>query len=129
MVGGTFGILSGCFFLTFTCFSNASQDVSSSIIFAVNWVCLSHLHQGLVPRRVGDVPRVREGAPQQHPVPALDGQRARQHRPPLTGCSAFIRNPPKVLMTSSKGADGVCTDLNAPFTSAPPCPSTTSALP
>ena len=31
--------------------------------------------------------------------------------------------------SSAEGADGVCTDLNAPFTSAPPCPSTTSALP
>ena len=109
----------------------------------MNWVCLSHLHQGLVPRRVGDVPRVREGAPQQHPVRALDGQRVRQHRPlsdslrlkvegpGIPSLSAFIRNPPKVLMTSSsaEGADGVCTDLNAPFTSAPPCPSTTSAPP
>ena len=110
----------------------------------MNWVCLSHLHQGLVPRRVCAVPRVREGAPQQHPVRALDGQRVRQHRPlsdslrlkvegpGIPSLSDFIRNPPKVLMTSSssaEGADGVCTDLNAPFTSAPPCPSTTSALP
>ena len=116
----------------------------------MNRVCLFHLHQGLLPRRVGDVPRVREGAPQQHPVRALDGQRVRQHRPlsdslrlkvegpGIPSLSAFIRTPPKVLMTSSssssscssaEGADGVCTDLNAPFTSAPPCPSTTSALP
>ena len=74
MVGGTFGILSGCFFLNFHLFLKClSGDVSSSIIFAVIRVCLSNLHQELVPRRVGDVPQVREGAPQQHPVHALDG--------------------------------------------------------
>ena len=62
------------FFLNFHLFLKClSGDVSSSIIFAVNRVCLSNLHQELVPRRVGDVPQVREGAPQQHPVRALDG--------------------------------------------------------
>jgi hypothetical protein len=46
--------------------------------------------------------------------------------PGIPSLSDFIRNPPKVLMTSSsfsfsssaEGADGVCTDLNALFTSA-----------